>query len=132
MSTIKNCFGQNLKYLRKEKSLTQEQLSEKINIDIRQYSRIETGKGFPSLSTLEKLCEVLEVEPAYLFDFTPNKEVYNRKTPENELYTSIKEITKYPKKLEFIRLALQAVNGNKKSILKLQSILDGMLILSDK
>ena len=130
MPTIKDCFGLNLKYLRRERGLTQEQISEKIGIDIRQYSRIETGKGFPSLSTLEKLCEVLEVEPAYLFDFSSDKKVYTKKSPENELYESIKTIIKSPPKAEFVKLAINAVKGNKKAIIKMKSMLDGMLILS--
>ena len=130
MSDFKGCFGQNLRYLRKKKGLTQEQLSEKISIDIRQYSRIETGKGFPSLATLEKICDVLDISPAYLFDFSQEKEVYNRKSPENELYSQIKSISENPQKFEFIKLALKAINGNKKSILKLQSMLEGMLIIS--
>ena len=123
-------FGQNLKYLRKEKGLTQEQLSEMINIDIRQYSRIETGKGFPSLATLDKICDTLDINPAYLFDFSPYKEVYNKKSPENELYSKLKTIVKSPAKKEFIKTAILAVNGHKKSILKLQNILDGMLLVS--
>ena len=127
--SIIDYFGQNLKCLRKEKGYTQEQLSEMINLDIRQYSRIETGKGFPSLSTLEKLCEVLDINPAYLFDFTSEKEVYNKKSPEHELYIKLKTIVKSPAKSEFINTAIKAVNGHKKSILKLQNLLDGMLLM---
>ena len=130
MSKIKDCFGQNLKYLRKEKGLTQEQLSEMINLDIRQYSRIETGRSFPSLATLEKLCDTLEINPAYLFDYTPNKEVYNKKSPENYLYEKFKTISKSSTKIEFINTAILALNGHKKSILKLQNILEGMLLVS--
>jgi len=132
MPTIKDCFGQNLKYLRKEKGFTQEQLSERINIDIRQYSRIETGKSFPSFGTLEKICEALEIEPVNLFNFNHEKEVYIKGSTENELYKKIRNITKYPSKLEFINLAYQALSGNKKAIIKMQSVLEGMLILSEK
>lgn len=130
--SIIDYFGQNLKYLRKEKGLTQEQLSEMINLDIRQYSRIETGKGFPSLATLEKLCEVLDINPAYLFDFTSDKEVYNKKSPENELYSKLKTIVKSPAKMEFIYTAFKALSGHKKSIQKLQNILDGMILVSEE
>ena len=130
MSRIKDCFGQNLKQIRKEKGLTQEKLSEMINLDIRQYSRIETGKGFPSLATLEKLCDTLDINPAYLFDYTPEKEVYNKKSPENELYTKLKTVVKSPAKLEFLNTAIKAINGHKKSILKLQNMLEGMLLVS--
>ena len=126
--SIIDYFGQNLKFLRKEKGLTQEQLSEMINIDIRQYSRIETGKGFPSLTTLDKICEVLDVSPAYLFDFSPNKEVYNKKSPENELYAKLKPIVKSSAKMEFLNTAIMSLNGHKKSIIKMQNILEGMLL----
>lgn len=130
MPSIKEYFGQNLKFIRKSKNLTQEQLSEMINLDIRQYCRIETGKGFPSLNTLENICNVLDISPAYLFDFSPNKEVYNKKSPENELYTKLKTIAKSPTKIEFINTAILAVNGHKKSIIKLKNILDSMLLIA--
>lgn len=126
--SIIDYFGQNLKFIRKEKGFTQEQLSEMINLDIRQYSRIETGKGFPSLSTLERLCDTLDIDPAYLFDFSPNKEVYNKKSLENELYAKLRTIVKSPAKMEFINTAINAMNGNKKSILKMQNVLEGMLL----
>jgi len=128
--SILDYFGQNLKYIRKEKGFTQEQLSEMINLDIRQYSRIETGRSFPSLVTLEKLCEALEINPAYLFDFSTEKEVYKRKSPENELYSKLKIIAKSPHKMDFINTAILAVNGHKKSIIKLKNILDGMLLIA--
>lgn len=127
---IKDYFGQNLKHLRKERGLTQEQLSEMINLDVRQYSRIETGKGFPSLSTLEKMCSVLKINPACLFDFSSDNEVYNIKSPENALYIQIKAMSKSPSKIKFINTAIKAVNGHKKSIQKLQNILEGMLLIS--
>lgn len=128
--SIIDYFGQNLKFLRKERKLTQEQLSEMINLDIRQYSRIETGNGFPSLSTLEKLCKTLDINPAILFDSSADKEVFKRKSPENELYEKLKNISKTPAKIEFINLAINAVNGHKKSIIKMQNILEGMLLVS--
>ena len=129
--SIIDYFGQNLKYLRRERGFTQEQLSEMIDLDIRQYSRIETGRGFPSLTTLEKLCTALKVNPAYLFDSSAEKEVYKRKSPENELYSKLETIAKSPAKVEFINIAIMAVNGHKKSILKLQNILEGMLLISN-
>ena len=128
--SILDYFGQNLKYIRKEKGLTQEKLSEMINLDIRQYSRIETGKGFPSLATLDKICDTLSINPAFLFDYSEEKEVYKKKSPENELYTKLKTIVNSPAKVEFINTAISALNGHKKSILKLKNIIEGMLLIS--
>ena len=130
MSGIRESFGQNLKIIRKSKNYTQEKLAEKINIDIRQYSRIETGKGFPSLTTLENICDALNINPACLFEMNYDKSIYNKKSPEYEICMKIKKLSTSPSKMKFIELAIDAVNGNKKSIKKLQVMLDGMLLVS--
>lgn len=69
MSTFKEAFGFNLKFLRKAKNMTQEKLCELIDLHTRQLSKIETGGHFPSCKTIEKLCSSLEVSPRELFDF---------------------------------------------------------------
>lgn len=69
MSDFKKKFGANLKKIRKIRNLTQEKLSELIEVHHRQMSKIETGENFPSSKTIEKLCCVLKVSPASLFDF---------------------------------------------------------------
>ncbi len=69
MSDFKKKFGANLKALRKSRNITQEKLSELINIHYRQMSKIETGDNFPSSKTLEKLCLALKIPPVALFDF---------------------------------------------------------------
>ena len=130
MSGIRESFGQNLKIIRKSKNYTQEKLAEKINIDIRQYSRIETGKGFPSLTTLENICDALNINPACLFEMNYDKSIYNKKSPEYEIFIKIKKLSDSSAKIKFIELAIDAVNGNKKSIKKLQVMLDGMLLVS--
>ena len=130
MSGIRESFGQNLKIIRKSKNYTQEKLAEKINIDIRQYSRIETGKGFPSLTTLENICDALNINPACLFEMNDDKSIYNKKSPEYEIFIKIKKLSDSSAKIKFIELAIDAVNGNKKSIKKLQVMLDGMLLVS--
>ena len=45
-------IGSFLRELRKEKSLTQEQLAEKFNVASRTVSRWETGSNMPDLSIL--------------------------------------------------------------------------------
>jgi transcriptional regulator with XRE-family HTH domain len=56
MKTTKELLGARIKELRKARGLSQEQLSEKINIDPKHLSRIiEVGKSYPSLDTAEKL-----------------------------------------------------------------------------
>ena len=69
MSDFKKKFGANLKKIRKLRNITQEKLSELIDIHHRQMSKIETGENFPSSKTIEKLCFALKISPVTLFDF---------------------------------------------------------------
>ena len=47
----------------------QEQLSERVGIDPKHLSRIEVGRGFPSLDTLDNLAKALNVELKDFFEF---------------------------------------------------------------
>lgn len=84
MDEIKTYFGKNLKKLRKIRGYSQEILAEKIGINRRQLTRIETGKSFPSFITLDKICEALNITPSSLFDFSDLHEVLKNGT-DNEL-----------------------------------------------
>ena len=65
--------GNNIKTIRKSKGLTQAQLAEKINVDSKYISRLETGSSTASLSTILKLANVLDVETKTLFTFENKK-----------------------------------------------------------
>ena len=54
-------IGSFLKELRKEKSLTQEQLAEKLNVSGRTVSRWETGTNMPDISLLNEIAEFYDV-----------------------------------------------------------------------
>ena len=54
MNTITKNFGQKLKYYRKLNKFTQEELAEKIGINIRQLARIEVNERFITADTLYK------------------------------------------------------------------------------
>ncbi|MDR2901003.1 MAG: helix-turn-helix domain-containing protein [Treponema sp.] len=64
---IKTIFGSNLKHYRKEKHLSQEELSESANISVKHLSKIERGLTFVSAELLEKLSIILEISVAQLF-----------------------------------------------------------------
>lgn len=53
--------GSFIAKLRKEKSLTQKQLAEKLNVTDKAISRWETGKGYPDIEILPKLSAILNV-----------------------------------------------------------------------
>ena len=59
MDLIKN--GKLLRELRKEKGLTQKELAEKLGVVAKTVSKWETGNGFPDVSTLSVLANILGV-----------------------------------------------------------------------
>lgn len=56
-------LGQNIQTIRKMKGLTQQELSDKIGINLQSLSKIERGVNYPTFDTLEKLTEALQVTP---------------------------------------------------------------------
>lgn len=64
---IKIIFGENLRYYRKQRCLSQEQLSEKADITPKHLSTIETGASFVSAELLEKFTRILNVSASVLF-----------------------------------------------------------------
>ena len=64
-------IGARIKELRKRRGYSQDLLSEKIDIDPKHLSRIEVGKGYPSLQTLERIADALEVDMRDFFEFVP-------------------------------------------------------------
>ena len=81
----KKLLGKRIKEIRKSKGLTQEQLSEMIDIETSSLSGIESGRFFPSLHVLEKIADVFDVELIEFFKFS------SLNLPEN-IYYSILDI----------------------------------------
>ena len=66
----KKLLGRRIKEIRKSRGLTQEQLSEMIDIETSSLSGIESGRFYPSLHVLEKIAQVFEVEVIEFFKFS--------------------------------------------------------------
>ena len=64
-------LSKNISNRRRELGLTQAQLAEKMGIEPETLSRFERGKNLPSLSTLEKLADLLLVSVADLLAEQP-------------------------------------------------------------
>lgn len=62
-------FGRRLRYLRRLRDLTQEQLAEMVGLSVDQVSNIERGVNAPSFASLARIAEALGVSVADLFDF---------------------------------------------------------------
>jgi len=64
---VKSVFGKNLKLYRKAKKLSQDQLSDKVDISVKHLSSIERGLTFVSADLLEKLSISVGVPVFYFF-----------------------------------------------------------------
>jgi len=63
-------FAQRLKALRKKLHLTQEQMAERLEVDIRYYQRLESNKpGAVKIDTIAKIAKALNLAPSKLLDF---------------------------------------------------------------
>ena len=65
---LKILLGKRVQELRKARNLTQQQVADRMNVDIRNYRRIERGESFPARSIIP-LAEALEVTLSQLYDF---------------------------------------------------------------
>jgi len=69
MRTTKELLGARIREVRKARQLSQDALAEKVGVDPKQISRIEGGKSYPSLDTLDSIARELQVEVKELFNY---------------------------------------------------------------
>lgn len=79
MSEIQTRLGKNIKQIRKQKKLTQFELSEKANVSEDTIKSLEQGRTWCSDKTLSQISEALEIDVLRLFipvdtSFKDNKE----------------------------------------------------------
>jgi transcriptional regulator with XRE-family HTH domain len=77
--TLKQVFIQNLKEFRKKEGFSQMKLAECCNTTTSYIGHIETGLKFPSMDMIEKMAEILRIEP-YLFFINRTKQNAGDKT----------------------------------------------------
>ena len=54
-------LGENIQTIRKHRGMKQQELADKIGINMQSLSKIERGLNYPSFDTLEKIMDVLGV-----------------------------------------------------------------------
>lgn len=69
MRTKKELLGLRIKEFRENRKYTQDKLAESVGIDPKHLSRIENGRNYPSLDTLEKILDSLDVSYEEIFNF---------------------------------------------------------------
>ncbi|GFO58754.1 hypothetical protein GMST_10790 [Geomonas silvestris] len=98
-------LGARIKELRRRVGMSQDQLAERVGIEGKYISRIEVGRRSPSLETLEKIADSLDVEMKELFDFSHHSpEVASPRGIERALEGATKEeLTLIFKLIEAVR-----------------------------
>jgi transcriptional regulator with XRE-family HTH domain len=69
MASLRVQFGRQLRKMRRNCDMTQEQFSESVGISVDFLSLMERGINAPSFETLERIARVLKVKVCDLFDF---------------------------------------------------------------
>lgn len=86
MKNINQEIGERISHLRKEHSMTQENLAEKLNISIKHCSAVERGASSLSLEKLIIVCELFHTSMDYLTRGTQEslESIFKIVEPDNE------------------------------------------------
>ena len=105
--------GENLRKLRKDAKLSQEQLAEKAGVSAKHIGALETGVSFISSDLLERFSTLFNVHPSVFF--------YEREANASEMNDSIiQEIEKIVSKKMDIATAT-IINETRRAVLSLDS-----------
>lgn len=60
---VKQVFGEQLRKVRRDKGLTQQEIALRCKMSLRFYQDMEAGNKQPTITTLFKLCEAIGLAP---------------------------------------------------------------------
>ena len=103
----KTIIGNKFKYYRKLKGLTQFELAEKVALNEKQISRIESGQNFPTYLTFAKLVEVLNID---INEFNEEKELINDDASYRKILDIVQSSNK--KELKLYAEVLKTIQDN--------------------
>lgn len=105
--TIQKQLGKRIQKLRKIKGYSQEKFAEAIGIATTSLSYIETGNGFMTGATLDKIVDILEIKPQDLFNF--DDAIYTDEMLYNEILNKIEFIKGDAKLLKIVHSFLKSI-----------------------
>lgn len=65
-------IAEQIKKIRKEKGLSQQDVADKLSMNRVQYNRIETGKSDPTMNILQRIANVLDINVVEFFEAKNN------------------------------------------------------------
>lgn len=102
----KEKVGLQIKQLRKRAKLSQETVAESVGIDAKSLSRIENGRHYPSLETLELISAVIGEPLKSFFEFPTEPEpeeavrAYLRRLSESKDLSLLREVVATARQIE--------------------------------
>ncbi|MCM1338574.1 MAG: helix-turn-helix domain-containing protein [Muribaculaceae bacterium] len=96
---FKKLIGERVKYYRKQKNLTQEQLAEIMDFNTKSISLLENGHNYIALNKVPKLCTTLSIEPYQLFIF--DKRSVRTENVQNDIHELLNTMDKNKLKLAY-------------------------------
>ena len=102
-----NVIGSRIKEARREKNLTQEALSEKLDVSVAFLSRVERGSSHINLKRLNQICDILDVSEGYILNGADNSQ-------KNYLTKEISELLKKcpPEKQKLVYEVIKSIVEN--------------------
>jgi transcriptional regulator with XRE-family HTH domain len=92
LDNTREIFTTNLRRLRNERDLTQDEAAVLIDTSSRYYQRLEHGKSFPSPEYIDRICKAFGVELVQLF-IDPHSELYPRSKIKVKLVSLLKYVS---------------------------------------
>lgn len=89
-------LGEKIKEKRKRMKMTQKALSEQSGVSLSFISDIENGRTFPSIPTMLKICEALDLPPYMLFLDEKSTEVMEHPQSYSTLERYLKDYDSWP------------------------------------
>ncbi len=88
---IEQIIGKRIKSLREEYSMTQQELSRRINLDPGNLSKIEKGKVLTTIKTIAKICETFRISIGEFFNISLIEESSDRNAILTEIISGLRE-----------------------------------------
>ena len=106
---IQKQLGKRIQKLRKSKGFSQEKFAEAIGIATTSLSYIETGNGFLTSDTLEKISKILNVEPYELFLFNDIFASLSNEDMLKYIYEKLDRIKGSPEQLKSVYMYFKGI-----------------------
>ncbi len=99
---LKKFIGEKIKFYRKKKGLSQAQLAELVNIEVKSLSRIESGHNYPQCENLVAISKKLDISPWQLYFCDDSESLLYMK---NKIIDSLEtDETKIPKLYQYLKI----------------------------